>query len=442
MSDIFISYKREEQATARKLAIALESEGWTVWWDPKLRAGERFNDVIEKALKESNCVVVIWSKRSVESQYVKHEANYALRRNKLVPIVIEEVELPFRFEDLHTLSLLEWDGSKDFSEFRKLVQDIAAIVTPAMTETKRKADKEKGRNRAQQKTRAQLTAEKEHRRKQERQSSEEEVKPKADEARERLSKFRQRAISKPGAVLCDKLKDGSQGPEMVVIPAGTFKMGDIQGKGGYDEKPVHAVRIAKPFSIGRYPITFDEYDRFASAISRPAPNDQGWGRGRRPVINVTWEEAVEYTKWLSEQTDKRYRLPTEAEWEYAARAGTETTYWWDDEMKPGMANCKGGDSRWDGKQTSPVGSFPPNQLGLYDTAGNVFEWVQDGLHETYQGAPNDGSAWEAKSVGDRRVLRGGSWDNDAWGLRASLRGRTDPDYRSDKIGFRLARDLD
>jgi TIR domain len=127
MSDIFISYKREEQATARKLAIALESEGWTVWWDPKLRAGERFNDVIEKALKESNCVVVIWSKRSVESQYVKHEANYALRRNKLVPIVIEEVELPFRFEDLHTLSLLEWDGSKDFSEFRKLVQDIAQL---------------------------------------------------------------------------------------------------------------------------------------------------------------------------------------------------------------------------------------------------------------------------------------------------------------------------
>ena len=131
MSDIFISYKREERATARKLANALEGQGWTVWWDPKLRAGERFNDVIEKALKESKCVVVMWSKRSVESQYVKHEANYALKRNKLVPLMIEEVELPFRFEDLHTPSLLDWDGSKDFSEFRRLVKDISTIRRPS-----------------------------------------------------------------------------------------------------------------------------------------------------------------------------------------------------------------------------------------------------------------------------------------------------------------------
>src|SRR5215510_7854191 len=133
MSDIFISYKREEQAMARNLANALEGEGWTVWWDPKLRAGERFNDVIEKALKESKCVLVMWSKRSVESRYVKDEATYALKRNKLVPLMIEEVELPFRFEDLHTLSLLDWDGSKDISDFRRLVEDIAAIVGHPVT---------------------------------------------------------------------------------------------------------------------------------------------------------------------------------------------------------------------------------------------------------------------------------------------------------------------
>jgi TIR domain len=130
MSDIFISYKREEQATARKLADALQKEGWSVWWDPKLRAGERFNDVIEKALKESKCVVVMWSKRSVESQYVRDEATYALNRNKLVPVMIEEVELPFRFEDLHTPSLRGWSGSKDAPDFRKLVHDIAEIVGP------------------------------------------------------------------------------------------------------------------------------------------------------------------------------------------------------------------------------------------------------------------------------------------------------------------------
>jgi len=129
MSDIFISYKREEQATARKLANALESEGWTVWWDPKLRAGERFNDVIERALKESKCVVVMWSKRSVESSYVKDEATYALAREKLVPVKIEEVEeLPFRFHGLHTPSLVGWDGSQESSEFGRLIDDISAIL--------------------------------------------------------------------------------------------------------------------------------------------------------------------------------------------------------------------------------------------------------------------------------------------------------------------------
>jgi len=133
MSDIFISYKREEQPTARKLANALESEGWTVWWDPRLRAGERFNDVIENALKESKCVVVMWSKRSVESQYVKDEATYALERKKLIPIKIEEVGLPFRFEGLHTPSLIGWHGSNDFSEFRRLVEDISTVLGRSTT---------------------------------------------------------------------------------------------------------------------------------------------------------------------------------------------------------------------------------------------------------------------------------------------------------------------
>src|SRR5262245_47151435 len=123
MSDIFISYKREDQADARKLADALEREGWTVWWDPKLRAGEHFDDVIEKALKEAKCVVVLWSKLSVNSRYVKDEANYALNRQKLVPIAIEEVEVPFRFEGIHTPRLLNWDGSGNSSNFQQVVED-------------------------------------------------------------------------------------------------------------------------------------------------------------------------------------------------------------------------------------------------------------------------------------------------------------------------------
>ena len=133
MSDIFIRYKREEQATARQLADALEKEGWHVWWDPKLRAGERFNDVIEKALNEAKCVIVLWSKRSVESLYAKDEAMYALDHDKLIRVAIEKLSLPFMFRGVHTLSLLGWDGSKDFPEFRKLVDDISAILGPSPT---------------------------------------------------------------------------------------------------------------------------------------------------------------------------------------------------------------------------------------------------------------------------------------------------------------------
>ena len=150
ISDIFISYKREEQPIARKLADALEGQGWSVWWDPKLRAGEHFDDVIEKALNEAKCVVVMWSERSVQSRYVRDEATYALDRDKLVPVTIEKVNLPFRFRGVHALSLLGWDGSRDSSEFRRLVEDIAARLGPSMTEAKRKPDEVKDRNSAQQ----------------------------------------------------------------------------------------------------------------------------------------------------------------------------------------------------------------------------------------------------------------------------------------------------
>jgi hypothetical protein len=153
---------------------------------------------------------------------------------------------------------------------------------------------------------------------------------------------------------------------MVVVPAGEFRMGDNQGKHGKDELPVQEVKIQKPFAVSRYEITFDQYDQFAKATGRELPDDEGFGRGRQPVIRVSWHDAVAYAKWLFQQTSKRYRLPTEAEWEYAARAGTDTAYWWGNEMKQGLASCIGCGSQWDGKQAAPVGSFKPNSFGLYD----------------------------------------------------------------------------
>jgi formylglycine-generating enzyme required for sulfatase activity len=242
-------------------------------------------------------------------------------------------------------------------------------------------------------------------------------------------------------------RGGLRVPEMVVIPPGTFRMGDIQGGGAEDEQPVREVRIAKPFGIGRHEVTFEEYDQFASATGRALPDDQGWGRGRLPVINVSWQDAVAYTAWLSTETGERYRLPTEAEWEYAARAGTDTKYWWGNDIRQDgevWANCYGCGSQWDNEQTAPVGSFKPNDFGVYDTAGNVYEWVQDCWHDSYEGGPDDGSAWEAAEGGncDRRVIRGGSWFDVPGSLRSATRLWGSPDSRYGGLGFRLAQDIE
>ncbi|MGH8567938.1 MAG: formylglycine-generating enzyme family protein, partial [Gammaproteobacteria bacterium] len=210
----------------------------------------------------------------------------------------------------------------------------------------------------------------------------------------------------------------------------------------HDEHPPHAVTI-EPFAIGRYEVTFEEYDRFAKDTNRKLPDDGRWGRGRRPVINVTFDDAQSYAAWLSEKTGRRYRLPTEAEWEYAARAGTTTTYWWGNEVGSNHANCRGCGSEWDSKETAPVGSFAPNAFGVYDTAGNVWEWVQDCWHESYEGAPADGSAWLETGGGDcnRRGVRGGSWLDGPLNLRSANRNWIRTHGAGIYLGFRLARAL-
>jgi len=243
-----------------------------------------------------------------------------------------------------------------------------------------------------------------------------------------------------GSVFQDALKVGGKGPEMVVIPEGIFRMGDIHGEGEEYEKPVHQVNIKHPFALSKYPVTFEDYAVFVKDKDRRQPDDEGRGRGNRPVIDVSWEDAVAYAQWLSSQTGKVYRLSSEAEWEYAARAGTETTYWWGDEIGVNNANCIESGSKWSGKQTSPVDFFKANSLGLHDMLGNVWEWIQDNYHENYQGAPEDGSAWGG---GDDslRVLRGGSWGSRPDGARSANRFRLVSGYRGVNIGFRLAQDF-
>ena len=248
-------------------------------------------------------------------------------------------------------------------------------------------------------------------------------------------------ISKIPRVFTDTLQIGSLGPEMVVLPTGCFRAGDLDSSGGRSARPVRTVTISRPIAMGRYPVTFEDHDRFVAATGVERPDDEGWGRGRRPVINVSWEDARAYAAWLSAQTGKCYRLPSESEWEYAARAGAETAYSWGDEIGVNRANGDGSGSKWSGRQTSPVGSFAPNGFGLYDIHGNVWEWVEDCWHNNYEDAPTDGSVWTSDGDSAWRVVRGGSWFNVPRYLRSAYRGWFTPSLRYSYSGFRLVQDL-
>jgi formylglycine-generating enzyme required for sulfatase activity len=232
-------------------------------------------------------------------------------------------------------------------------------------------------------------------------------------------------------------RDCSDCPELVVAPSGEFDMGSSAKP---SEQPVHHVSIVENFAIGRRDVTFAEWDRCVAQLGcKFSPPDQGWGRGDRPVTNVSWDDAKEFIAWLSKTTGKSYRLPTEAEWEYAARGGATTPYWWGKELGVGHAQCAECGGSENGKAV-PSGSFRANAFGLYDTAGNAAEWVEDCWNPTYRGAPNDGSAW---TNGDcsLRVLRGGSFADKALAVRSSARFRYDEDVRYYANGFRVARDL-
>ncbi len=253
-----------------------------------------------------------------------------------------------------------------------------------------------------------------------------------------LSAEAERALE-PGATFRECAKDC---PEMVVVPAGEFMMGSPANEKGrlVNEGPQHRVTIARPFAVSKFEVTFADWDACVSVGGCPHVSDSGFERGTRPVINVSWYEAQQYGAWFSKMTGRPYRLLTEAEWEYAARAGSTTAYFWGDQIGKGNANCNDCGSQWDSRQASPVGSFKPNAFGLYDMAGNVWQWVQDCNHDNYNGAPTDGSAWTIGDCG-RRVVRGGSWGNVPQYLRSASRdwyGAADRDFH---IGFRLGRTL-
>ncbi len=264
----------------------------------------------------------------------------------------------------------------------------------------------------------------------------------------------------PGAAFRDCLDC----PKMVIVPAGNFIMGSNAGMGEPDELPAHPVSIDRDFAIGAYEVTFAEWDAcVADGGCEHQPSDEGWGQGdskiraNLPVININWYDAQEYVAWLSKRTGQRYRLPSEAEWEYVARGGAETRYYWGDEAI-GCQYANGADMTYkrvsevssqavmkcdDGfAYTAPVGSFEPNGFGIYDTAGNVSEWVEDHKSDDYQKVPNDGSVHlDPGKHYNHRAIRGGDWSKRPDSLRSANRLQSERMSRESVNGFRVVRDL-
>ncbi|MBI4005066.1 MAG: SUMF1/EgtB/PvdO family nonheme iron enzyme [Gammaproteobacteria bacterium] len=238
----------------------------------------------------------------------------------------------------------------------------------------------------------------------------------------------------------DALKEGGTGPEMVWLPAGTFEMGSPSSSSMTDERPRHTVKINK-IAISKHEITFAEYDKFANATDRKLPDNLYMERETHPVIFVSWDDAYYYTKWLSEQSGKKYRLATEAEWEYAASGGINAPFWWGFNEEPSRAHCFGCSSQFDPRKPAKIGSFEPNQFGIYDTAGNVAEWVQDCWHDNYDGAPTDGGIWEGGDC-SLRIARGGSYNSPPQSIRRMKRDKFKSDAGYDLIGIRIVRDAE
>lgn len=237
----------------------------------------------------------------------------------------------------------------------------------------------------------------------------------------------------------DSLSGGGQGPMMLTLPGGQYLMGSPDSSPYFDQRPQHAVTLW-PFAVSVYEVTVADYARFASATGRRVPPiGPGTDRSTFPATFMSWNDALAYTQWLSRQTGKQYRLPSEAEWEYAARANTTGNYWWGHELGSDNAHCIGCDTGLDPRNPTRIGRFKPNPFGLYDTSGNVQEWVYDCYHPSYDGAPTDGGVFEGGDC-NQRVVRGGAFGGGANSLRSAHRDKFTPTQGNDSTGIRLVRD--
>ncbi len=450
MVDVFISYKREDRDAAEALANRLALRGHDVWWDAELMAGDAFITEIHQVLKRAKAVVVLWSEEAMMSRFVVGEALAAFNRNAYLGAMLEpELELPPPFNAAHAHALHAW-------------QDDASAYDDLIAALELRTGQGRRAGQRSEEARADAFA-----------SAADDVMfwrgvADSDEpgdfeaylnrfgedglfveiARARIRQLTKRRPSFARAVV-DAIagKPAPPIPEVVAIPAGAFLMGSPEGAPMIDpdETPQRRVAIETAFAFGARPVSFAEYDPFCEATGRKKAADQSWGRGARPVINVTWRDASAYCAWLTERTGNRWRLPSEAEWEYAARAGGDSAYFWGDVWDAARAN--GGVTV---TGTTEPGRYPANAFGLFDMAGNVWEWCADDWHDSYRGAPADGRTWlydgsrlDEEGTGDASwsVIRGGSWDDHPHALRSTTRGWWPKDEAAPRLGFRVVKEL-
>ena len=513
MADVFIGYAREDRAKAVQLAQVLEAQGWSVCWDVYIPAGKTFDEVIAEALAQARCIVVLLSKASVTKHWVKTEAERGRKRNILVPVLLDEVELPIAFELIQAAPLIGWQGEPSHLGVARLLQDIAAIVGPPPI--KKPKDHQEKETLEPRKPKTDdffsiigkvvmpvaavaiaafimmwfiqpppngTTHQAESEKKEVVSQPPAETTKAAVPAESKTQKPKvpriEKVVSAPSFSVPKQMPieiTGKDGAPMVLVPAGEFTMGSSDGEN--DEKPVHRVSL-DAFYLDKYEVTnklFQKFSRETGYETTAEKEGKAYGytssgewkeisganwrkpeggetvfvsnRDEHPVVSMSWYDAEAYCRWAGK------RLPTEAEFEYANRGGTQTTYWWGD-SNPGsrrVANIadEAGKRQFSGwsimagyddgyVRTAPVGSFDPNPFGLYDTTGNVWEWTADWYgKDYYERSPSRNPT--GPSHGEYRVLRGGSWSNEPGYVRSADRGRSQPMNRSAAYGFRCAK---
>lgn len=434
MADIFLSYSRADRPTAQTIAEALEAEGFEVWWDKVLQAGQTYDEVTETMLRDSHIVIVLWSQTSVKSTWVRAEATLGQRKCVLVPAMIEDAERPIMFELMQTADLIDWNGDRADERWVNFVADLkqarerpkpvdSGNDEPVMAPPKNPTPP------------AEPVA------------ATPEVQPQSVvEAPPSPSQTPKAKKGGAGALLwlaalpivagagwygyqylqtepCDLC------PTMVDVPGGTFAMGsteDDRERTG-NEGPVRDVSLPG-FSISKTEVTYAQWQLCVDAQACSDPLFAG--EGDYPVVGVSWEDAQSYARWLSTETGRAYRLPSEAEWEYAARGGANTAYWWGSAYQAANGS---------GSAAKPTGSLKTNGYGIAGMASNVREWTLDCYVNNYSNAPIDGRAVTSDAC-THRVVRGGSFANAPADHRTTARSRYRPGTEVDHIGIRLVSD--